>query len=97
MNEVQELLDSLVKVSTRDQKFYSAIDLRSHMGALAGFGLSTEMETVSTGITKSMSSGQMEIPEEDKDVSKGATGFLNDYLGTIEGEDAGDEEFLFFD
>ena len=60
--------------------------------------MSTEMETVSTGMTKSMSIGQLEIPEEDKDVNKGATGFLNDYLGTIEDENAGDEdEFLFFD
>ena len=98
VNEAQELLDSLVKVSTRDQKFYSAIDLRSHIGASGGFGLSSEMETVSTGMTKSLSFGQMEIPEEDgKEDNKGATGFLNDYLGTIEDENAGDDEFLFFD
>ena len=30
VNEVQELLDALVKVSTRDHKFYSSIDLRSY-------------------------------------------------------------------
>lgn len=92
VNECQELLESLVKVSTRDQKFYSAVDLRSHLN------VTNDSEMVNTGMTKSLSYGQMSIPEDGgNDEPKTPSGFLNDYLGTIEDEHANeDEEFMFF-
>ena len=99
--EAQELLDSLVKVSTRDPKFYSAIDLQQHIaGANTGMfgGMKTNLETITTGLPKSMSFGQMSAPDDDSDADREekTSGFLNDYLGTIEDQNENDDEFIFF-
>jgi len=94
VNECQELLESLVKVSTRDQKFYSAVDLRSYVNT------SNDSEMMNTGMLKSLSSGHMAAPEEESteepQQKKASTGFLNDYLGTIEDDHAAEDEDLIF-
>lgn len=98
--ECQELLDSLVKVSTRDQKFYSSVDLRQHVASTRlGGTMQSSLETITTDLPKSMSFDQMSAPdvdEEDADKEKAASGFLNDYLGTIEDQNENDDDFLFF-
>ena len=92
VNECQELLESLVKVSSRDQKFHSAVDLRYHLN------VTKDSEMMNTGMTKSLSASNMSIPEDSGiEEPKTPSGFLNDYLGTIEDEHATeDEEFIFF-
>jgi trehalose 6-phosphate synthase/phosphatase len=62
VTEVQELLDALVKVSTRDQKYYSNIDLQTYAQeqGITIYGAESPSSTVSTGIgQKTMSSDQL--------------------------------------
>jgi trehalose 6-phosphate synthase/phosphatase len=98
VDEVQELFESLVKVSTRDQRYYSSVDLRTlsseHLSTLSPTGLVgfQAAETVSVGLPKSQSLGEMkglEIPDPTVTVSTN----LNDFLGTIEDDE---EEDIFF-
>jgi len=101
VDEVQELLESLVKVSTRDQKYYSSIDLRSYSGehlsdfAAQDTSYAPNMETVSTGFTKSLSLNEMQ-QEDKQDPNAGITVSTNlsDFLDTI--DDDGDEDAVFF-
>ena len=71
VTEVQELLDALVKVSTRDHKFYSSVDLRNYshdkpmqLGDVTRF----DGATVSTGLPgnmpKSMSLNQLQLQQQ---------------------------------
>jgi len=97
VDEVQELLDSLVKISARERAFTSAADLTSYASSQiptpTGFVRSlTEDETMSP-LPKSTSLDQMALPKG-QPVSVSAT--LNDFLrlGTIEDDD--DDEAFFF-
>lgn len=99
VNEVQELLDALVKVSTRDQKYYSSIDLRNFANEYKAFPPSVESETVSTGLgmglPKSMSldhfgSRSFADPAEKEDERPHVSSNLGDYLNTI--NDVEDDE-----
>lgn len=105
VGEVQELFDTLVKVSTRDQKFYSSGDLTSYSSAKDPARdnnpfMMTGNETVSTGMTKSRSLSQMgaSLGGEMRTEVKISTN-LNEYLGlgTIQdGEDDDDDDAFFF-
>ena len=99
VSEVQELLDALLKVSTRDQKYYSSIDLRNYAQEQLGFSNNMnrfDSATVSTGmqLPKSMSLDQLAEadPAERKEEDK-TSGNWGDYFGAIEdGGGAEDEE-----
>lgn len=98
--EVQELMDALIKVSTRDQKYYSSIDLRSYAQeqSLLSSGFNKfESATIGTGMVKSMSLGQIAgaDPAVEKKPEKISTN-LSEYLGAIEDDDAEDDEAFFF-
>lgn len=110
VDEVQELLQSLVKISNRDQRYYSAIDLRSHYQssessdaarasahAIQPASLSSG-GTQSFGMAKSMSLSQMgQSPQgllQRPSQSLRVSTNLNDFLTTIEDED--EEEAFFF-
>lgn len=105
VNEVQELLEALVKVSARDQKYYSSVDLRNY--AQDGLKFSSvnnrfyDQATMSTNsLSKSMSLGQLDAsagaadPAEKKSNDKVKT--LGEYLGAIEDDEEEDEDFIFF-
>jgi len=104
VGEVQELIESLVKVSSRDQKHYSYVDLTScsgHNRKNSGLLLKSDQETVSTGVTKSRSLSEMashpsDIPSK---TEVKVSNSLSDYLGlnTIEDEipDEDDDPFFF--
>lgn len=104
VSEVQELLDSLVKVSTRDQKFFSSADLTSYGnvdpaasgGFGFGFGLGGSHES-SGGMVKSRSLSQMQSSQVGEVKISSS---LNEYLqlGSIQdgnAVDEGDDPFYF--
>jgi len=102
--EAQELLESLVKVSTRDQKFYSSADLTSYSSNRDPAD-SSHMDKGGNsfntgGLTKSRSLSTMGAAPSGGEVRtevKISTS-LNEYLGlgTIQdGEDDDDEAFFF--
>lgn len=116
VNEAEELLESLVKVSARDRQFSSASDLRSltpldspHRSSSidatpydpAQFGSS--IDTLSSGISKSMSLNQMKSPQKTfggmhiSDEIRVSTN-LSEYmrLGTIEDGEDEDDDAVFF-
>ena len=108
VEEVQELFDSLVKLSTRDQRYYSSIDLRSisneYLSDLSspadGGGTPTAPGTenaLGASLTKSLSLGMMHRPpEEERQHSERMSQVsttLNDFLGTIDDEE---EDDMFF-
>lgn len=108
VEEVQELFDSLVKVSTRDHKFYSSVDLRSFnkdgvdpvtpIDNAFSTGLNLEVETVRTGMIKSMSlGGDMNTRGHDGKTEMKVSSNLNEYLGltNIADDDEDDEAFFF--
>jgi len=108
VEEVQELLESLVKLSTRDQRYYSSIDLRSISNEFLS-GLSSPAavdqlqggtpppgtENAGASLTKSLSLGMMHKPPEEHRLSERmqAPTSLNDFLGTIDDEE---EDDMFF-
>lgn len=100
VTEVQELLDALVKVSTRDQKYYSSIDLRNY----AQEGLSNALNRfdsamVSTAMAKSMSLDHLQPvddPVEKKNPERAISANLGEYLGAIEDQEEDDDEPFFF-
>jgi len=103
VNEVQELLDALVKVSTRDHKFYSSVDLRNYAQDQLNPDRRFDGATVSTGfgLPKSMSLDQlqqqnvaMEDPAEKKEERISAT--IGEYLGAIQDEEDDDDGVFFF-
>lgn len=104
VSEVQELLDSLVKVSTREQKFYSSADLTSYSNkdpADSRHTMSVSSGNLGggSGLTKSRSLSTMSAPSSgDKRTEVKISTSLNEYLGlgTIQdGEDEDDEAFFF--
>jgi trehalose 6-phosphate synthase/phosphatase len=101
VDEVQELLESLVKVSTRDQQYFSAIDLRSYSSSqLAGSRQPLHMEPQAghTEIMRTMSLGQVSMKDDADQADITVSTNLNDFLGnlgTIEDDDD-DEEAVFF-
>lgn len=109
VEEVQELFDSLVKVSTRDHRFYSAVDLRSYAGAPEYTGssahtpiLTPTLNTASKTLQmqKSMSLDQLNQEDEvepkmpTQEVSTSLRDYLRLDMGTIEDDD--DDEAFFF-
>lgn len=107
VNEVQELLDALVKVSTRDHRFYSAVDLRNYaqeqlvQSPNQGFLDSATMST-GVGLPKSMSLDQLQqTVAEDNPVEKienrpSVSATIGEYLGAIQDEDDDDDGVFFF-
>lgn len=102
VGEVQELLDALLKVSTRDQKFYSSIDLTNfaHDRNMVGNALNSfkDTATISTGMgmAKSMSLDQLSGAEPVEKTEEKISANLEEYLGAIEDGDADEDEPFFF-
>jgi trehalose 6-phosphate synthase/phosphatase len=106
VNEVQELLDALVKVSTRDQKYYSSVDLRNYAQEQLGFSSGIDNAMVSTqgfGMNKSVSLSQLSssdpaavVDQVEVEVEKPrVSANLGEYLGSIEdGDDDDDVPFF---
>jgi len=99
VREVQELFESLVKVSTRDQKFFSSVDLTSYgtrnIADISNVTLS--FETSGGGkLPKSRSLSEMAPTAGEVRTEMKMSSNLNEYLrlGTIEDDD--DEEAFFF-
>lgn len=103
VNEVQELLDALVKVSTRDQRYYSSIDLR--LVAQENIGLSNTLDrfddtlATASGLKKATSVGSLDHigafdpaqnVAEPQQVSKN----IMEFIGGMEDDDE-DEAFFF--
>jgi trehalose 6-phosphate synthase/phosphatase len=102
VGEGQELLDSLVKVSTRDQQFYSAIDLTSYtsnrLSASNMQALQINSRSNSADMLSSMSldadTRENNVPTQSElRVSANLNDFLGN-LGTIEDDD--DDDAFFF-
>jgi trehalose 6-phosphate synthase/phosphatase len=101
VDEVQELLDSLVKLSTREQRFYSSIDLRSisneYTPGVAPFEGVMPMGTENAfELPKSVSSIQFTKQHQPmlgpEFVAAPAT--LKDYYETIKDDETDDEMFF---
>ena len=112
VDEVQEFLDSLVKVATRDHKYFSSIDLRgmgnsmdetkSTLGttAMAAINQQTNVhQTISAGVTRSMSMGSFHASQQNQDwlgnaATTGNSGIrnLSDFLHDIDEDD--DDNFF---
>eukprot|EP00934_Nitzschia_sp_Nitz4_P000007 Nitzschia sp. Nitz4//scaffold110_size71422//26492//30639//NITZ4_005869-RA/size71422-snap-gene-0.35-mRNA-1//-1//CDS//3329533074//7//frame0 len=100
VSQVQELLDALVKISTRDQKYYSQVDLRSYAQERASaMGPRVESATMSTGfgIPKSWSLNQLQKPMDDgiPSGSEKMSTSLGEYLGAIDDEEEEDGNIFF--
>jgi trehalose 6-phosphate synthase/phosphatase len=101
VSEVQELLDSLVKVSTRDQKFYSSTDLFSlHESPLRTWQQEHLSPEGAGGLTKSRSLSNIAGGEIDSSGHQQVkvSSSLRDYLGmgTIEDTVADEDDEMFF-
>jgi len=112
VHEVQELFESLVKVSTRDQKFYSSVDLTSYSSnkqegtlelaknfslTLAGDGLGGSNLGGGSVLPKSRSLTEMMSAANTGEVRKvKISSNLNEYLGLGMIEDDDDDEEAFF-
>jgi trehalose 6-phosphate synthase/phosphatase len=91
VDEAQELLETLVKVSTRDQRFYSSIDLRlidrsSHRYRTGSVG--TQSDGSQAGLTKSLSLNEL----KESDAPESGQGKWNISLGLGPIEDTAEEE-----
>ena len=98
VTEVQELLDALVKVSSRDQKYYSSVDLRSYAQELgyAKTGADT-YDAPAMGMTKSLSLGQLSATDPAEEQKTQAISMnLGEYLGTIEDGADDEDDGMFF-
>jgi trehalose 6-phosphate synthase/phosphatase len=102
VSEVQELMNSLVKVSTRDHKFYSSADLTSYNSRNPADRVLTPRLSASfdASLTKSRSLSEIGSGKGGDDsrtevkISTSLKGFLG--LGTIQdGEDEDEEAFYF--
>lgn len=101
VDEVQELLDSLVKLSTREQRYYSSVDLRTISNEFVqGFAPPEGFPPAGTentfmALPKSMSldhiNKQQELFQSPEIVPVPST--LNQFLGTIE-DDTEDDMFF---
>jgi trehalose 6-phosphate synthase/phosphatase len=108
VGEVQELLEALVKVSTRDQKYYSSIDLRNFaQEQLSGGGgnlirasttggnntMHIDGATFGTGMAKSLSLGEMAgVTTPQNRVSAN----LGEFLGGMDDDTDDDDDDAFF-
>ena len=112
VDEVQEFLDSLVKVATRDHKYFSSIDLRgmgnsmdeakSTLGTTAMAAINQQInvhQTISAGVTRSMSMGSFHGSQQNQDwlgnaATTGNSGIrnLSDFLHDIDEDD--DDNFF---
>jgi trehalose 6-phosphate synthase/phosphatase len=85
VGEVQELIESLVKVSTRDHKFYSSVDLTSFgsksRNPSEGLKLTSNIEIMNTGLTKSRSLSQMSSSSIPSRAEVKVSNSLSAYLG----------------
>lgn len=109
VEEVQELFDSLLKVSIREKqkKYFSVVDLQSFgnrqgsLGPMHG-GLNSDVEAIRTGMIKSMSLCDMNaVSSMREDQTKSevkVSSNLNDFLGlsSIGQEEEDDDEAFFF-
>jgi hypothetical protein len=107
VTEVQELLDALVKVSTRDHKYYSSVDLRNYAQEQLGFSnalnrFDNALMSTGTPMPKSMSLDQLSTvdPSERKvqseRLSSTVSSNLGEYLGAIQDGDVDEDEPFFF-
>jgi hypothetical protein len=100
VDEVQDLLDSLVKVSTRDPRYYSVVDLASYAG---GSAFSHKKPLKGSGVQRSASLSELATVDDDKHkssqrqetVSTNLNQFLG--LGTITDEVDEEEDAFFID
>jgi trehalose 6-phosphate synthase/phosphatase len=99
VDEAQELLESLVKVSTRERTFTSAVDLASYQGnvpTLSSLQFGNSLPALQSngfgagGLTRAMSLDHVHGVEAQPRLSRN----LNDWLGTMEEDD--EEEALTF-
>eukprot|EP00548_Thalassiothrix_antarctica_P008749 CAMPEP_0194154710 /NCGR_PEP_ID=MMETSP0152-20130528/61602_1 /TAXON_ID=1049557 /ORGANISM="Thalassiothrix antarctica, Strain L6-D1" /LENGTH=1069 /DNA_ID=CAMNT_0038860987 /DNA_START=311 /DNA_END=3520 /DNA_ORIENTATION=+ len=97
VSEVQELLSSLVKVSTRSQKFFSSADLTAEIQnpvpPVSNFYSSFGGNITTGGLSKSHSLPDFGF-ERKRDVQISSS--LNEYLGLGTIEDEEDDEAVFF-
>lgn len=89
VDEVQELLDSLLKLSTREQRFYSSVDLRSisnqYSPTFSSFaGVSFAGSENAIDLHSSFDKEQLAMSHE---VAAPIPSTLNQYLGTIDDTD----------
>lgn len=110
VEEVQEFLDSLVKVSTRDHKFYSSVDLRSMGGGLNQTNISNiskdsqkmnvfdNSQTISAGVTRSMSMGNFHMMTDFKAQYQPTkvSANLSEFLGGIDDDEEDEDDAVFF-
>jgi len=110
VDEVQDFLDTLVKVSTRDHKCYSSIDLRglaapggapavqsSMFNSMAQKNMFQNSQTISAGVTRSMSLGNfhMHTHTDFKKVEPAkVSANLSEFLSPIDDDD--DDDAFFF-
>jgi trehalose 6-phosphate synthase/phosphatase len=115
VDEVQEFLDTLVKVSTRDHKFFSSIDLRGldssdssrfhhipniHSSMFSNMtqeqhNIFSNQETISAGVTRSMSMGNFHLHSEFKRTEPAkVSANLSEFLSPIDDDE--DEDAVFF-
>ena len=108
VDEVQEFLEGLVKVSTRDHKFFSSIDLRGmntfgnviDMSGKDNFNMLEQnnmfnintTHSIGSGVTRSLSMGNFHTAKVPSVPAPVKT--LTDYLGTIDDEE--DDAGVFF-
>ena len=110
--DVHELLDVLNKMSTREQKYFSSVDLRTldatvtsiddarvttslrpyNLNSNIGF-LTSNVETISAGVKRSVSLGLMIHTEKGEPKPAKISTSLTQFLGTIEDEE---EDAVFF-
>mmetsp|Transcript_42408 Transcript_42408/g.128658 ORF Transcript_42408/g.128658 Transcript_42408/m.128658 type:complete len:380 (+) Transcript_42408:2844-3983(+) len=106
VDEVTELMESLVKVATRDQKFYSSVDLRamapvSSIPTAGGFTFELPLdytwqaETSNAGLVKSLSMGELHPtdgkgPAATEPVRVSAN--LSEFLGSIDDAEVDDDD-----
>lgn len=98
VSEVQELMDALIKVSARDHKYYSSIDLRSYSQEQSLTRATVEDGAmIGTGVAKSMSMDRMpvvDLPEKRAEIRVSAN--LGEFLGAIDDDADSDDEAFFF-
>ncbi len=111
VEEVQDFLDTLVKVSTRNDRFYSAVNLREldsagqqqflwpnpmTTPAIQSNVLGDLGTTLNTGVSRSISMGNFHVTSEfKKPEPPKVSANLTEFLGIIEDDDE-DEDAVFF-
>jgi len=105
VDNVHECLETLVKVATRDHKFFSALDLRTldahkdQMQDIPSFNkkltstLVAPLATKSSSMTRCMSMGSFQQPSVRLEVPKVSRSLI-EFMGTIEDDD--EEDAFFF-